>query len=430
MMTNPLLSTKPYKGVRDFYPQNKRRQNYMFRIMRETARSFGYDEINASLLEPAELFDAKSGSELAQEQSYRFEDKGGREVMLRPEITPTTARMLAKRHKAMSFPVRWFSIPNLFRYERPQRGRLREFWQFNVDIFGVKTPLSTVEVIELMHTLLSNYGASPNDFVIYVNDRQIFFDFCADVLQVTDEKTLALSKLLDKRQKITKEVYNEELNTLLNENQVASVKRFTDADSPQVIADTFPQLSSKRIETVLKKLADRDIGNAVFSSELMRGLDYYTGPVFEIFDNHSENSRALFGGGRFDNLMSMFGEANIPAVGFGAGDVALSDFLDTHNLWPELSGSLDIGVILVDRDEHAQYGHKVARKLRSQGLNVAVDISGANVGTQIKQADKAGAENIVIIGDEEKDNRQVTIKTLATGQETTARFDELDSLWG
>jgi histidyl-tRNA synthetase len=430
MSTDSSISTDPYKGVRDFYPEDKRRHNYIYTTLAETARSFGYQQIDASVLEPAALYDAKSGSELTQEQSYRFEDRGGREVMLRPEMTPTTARMLAKKHKSMSFPVRWFSLPNLFRYERPQHGRLREHWQLNADIFGLSSPLADTEIITLASNTLRNFGASENDFEIRVSSRGVFATFCKQHLSIDQKIQTSLTTLIDKRDKMPSDEFTDKLGELLANEDVETVQSYLQTDSLETLQKMVNSPEAERLSTILSSLSDRGVGNAHFAPELVRGLDYYTGMVFEIFDDCSKNLRALCGGGRYDNLMDMFGTKQIPAVGFGFGDVTLADFLDTHNLWPKLPGSLDIGVILVDRSKHAQYGHKVAQKLRSQDLNVAVDISGANVGTQIKQADKAGAENIVIIGDEEKDNRQVTIKTLATGQETTARFDELDSLWG
>jgi histidyl-tRNA synthetase len=429
MSDDSSISTDPYKGVRDFYPEDKRRHNYIYTTLADTARSFGYQQIDASVLEPAALYDAKSGSELAQKQSYRFEDRGGREVMLRPEMTPTTARMLAKKHKSMSFPVRWFSVPNLFRYERPQHGRLREHWQLNADIFGLSSPLADTEIISLASNILHDFGASENDFEIRVSSRGVFDTFCKQHLSIDQKTQTSLTTLIDKKDKMPSGEFTDKLHGLLAKEDIETVQSYLQVDSLKTLQKMVNSPEVERLNTILSSLSDRGVGNACFAPELVRGLDYYTGMVFEVFDDSSENSRSLCGGGRYDNLMDMFGTKQIPAVGFGFGDVTLADFLDTHNLWPKLSGSLDIGIILVDRSKHAQYGHKGAQKLRSQDLNVAVDISGANVGTQIKQADKAGAENIVIIGDEEITKRQVTVKTLATGKETTAQFSELGSLW-
>jgi histidyl-tRNA synthetase len=430
MSTDSSISTKPYKGVRDFYPDDKRRHNYLLDSMADTAERFGYEQIDASVLERAELYDAKSGNELAQEQSYRFTDRGDREVMLRPEMTPTTARLLAKKHKSVSFPVRWYSLPNLFRYERPQHGRLREHWQLNADIFGLSSLFADVEIISLAAETLQSFGASKDDYEIRVSSRDLFAAFCSQTLSDQSNQT-DLARLIDKKDKIGEDKFTDALQDLLPNDEVAAVQNYLDTSSLDELLGQSEDMdtAAQRLQNILQSLSTQQISNAVFTPGLVRGLDYYTGMVFEIFDTSDDNPRALCGGGRYDNLMSMFDETQIPAVGFGFGDVTLADFLDTHNLWPELSKSLDIGVILVDRQKHADYGYKVARKLRGQNLRVAVDISGANVGTQIKQADKSGAENIVIIGDEEKDNRRVTVKTLATGKETTVQLNDLDSLW-
>lgn len=431
-MNDTPLSTQPYKGVRDFYPEDKRRQNYLFSVLRETAQRFGYQEIDSSVLEPADLYDAKSGNELAQEQSYRFNDRGDREVMLRPEMTPSTVRMLAAKHKSMSFPVRWFSLPNLFRYERPQHGRLREHWQLNADIFGVASPWAEIEIIQLAHETLMAFGASQHDFEIRVNSRQLF-SALMDTLKIQKETMGDLLSLIDKREKIDKQEFENELSALLPADKKAAVMDYLKTDSLddflKDLEDKTVQNEARKLSSVLENLESLGITNAVFDPSLARGLDYYTGTVFEIFDTSQDNPRSICGGGRYDSLMGMFGSGTKPAVGFGLGDVTLADFLDTHNLWPELDTTLDIGVILVDREKHADYGYTVARKLRQQNKSVAVDISGANVGTQIKHADKNGAELIAIIGDEEIENDQVTVKVLASGKEMPVGLHELDSLW-
>lgn len=419
-----IISTEKYKGVRDFYPQNARKQNYLFSTMRATCQRFGYEEINSSVLEPAALYDAKSGNELANEQSYRFEDRGGREVMLRPEMTPTTARMIAARHKAMSFPVRWFSIPNVFRYEQPQHGRLREHWQLNADIFGIYTPLADTEIISLAHQTLTAFGAKEGDFVIKINSRGLFREFCSQKLAVDSQTQQKLIRLTDKKDKLGGDEFSQALTNVLDEKQAQKLQKFLSIDSLDDLADHYDQVPAavETLQTVFSLLAERNITNAVFAPDLVRGLDYYTGVVFEIFDTSPDNPRSICGGGRYDSLMEIFDAEPIPAVGFGLGDVTLADFLTTHDLWPDLKSATDMVIVLVDPSEHAQYGHEVAHRLRDAGLNVAVDISGANVGTQIKQADQSGADKVMIIGDDEVDNETITIKTLKTGDETTKKL--------
>lgn len=249
------LDTAPYKGVRDFYPEDMAIQNYIFSVWKKVSEKYGYLEYSASLLEPTELYTEKSGSEIVNEQTFTFTDRGDRSVTLRPEMTPTTARMIAARRKSLKFPLRWFSIPNLFRYERPQRGRRREHWQLNCDLVGISGIEADKEVISLAYSIMKEFGASEKDFEIRINNADIN-DF-------------------------------------------------------------------------------KDIGqNIVFDPSLARGQSYYTGMIFEIFDTNSENTRALAGGGRYDNLLELFDVEPAPAAGFGMGDIALKDFLETHKLKP------------------------------------------------------------------------------------------------
>lgn len=247
------LETGPYKGVRDFYPEEMMVQNYIFKKWRETAEKFGYVEYGASILEPTEIYTEKSGREIINEQTFTFTDRGGRSVTLRPEMTPTLARMVAARRRNLKFPLRWYSIPNLFRYERPQRGRKREHWQLNCDLLGIRDVEGEKEIISLAYAIMKNFGAKDKDFEIRINNSNI---------------------------------------------------------------DRFKEIAP----------------NLVFDSSLARGQTYYTGMVFEIFDTNKENSRALFGGGRYDNLLEIFDVDPIPAVGFGMGDITINDFLETHKL--------------------------------------------------------------------------------------------------
>ncbi len=247
------LDTSSYKGVRDFYPEDMKVQNYIFDTWRKVAEKFGYTEYGASILEPTELYTEKSGAEIINEQTFTFTDRGDRSVTLRPEMTPTLARMVAARRRNLKFPLRWYSIPNLFRYERPQRGRKREHWQLNCDLLGVEGLEGDKEVIKLACAVLKEFGAKDSDFEVRVNNTDI--------------------------------------------------EKF------------------------------RDIGpNFVHDPTLARGQTYYTGTVFEIFDTNKENSRAIAGGGRYDNLLELFDVAPVPAAGFGMGDITLRDFLETHGL--------------------------------------------------------------------------------------------------
>lgn len=304
------LSTEPYKGVRDFYPEDMETQNYIFDTWKKVAKDAGFVEYSASILEPLDLYRAKSGSEIADEQTFSFMDKGEREVALRPEVTPTLARMVAAQRRSLKFPLRWFSIPNLFRYEKPQRGRKREHWQLNCDLVGIEKNKSAIdadiEIISLAYKIMKAFGAKDEDFVIKINDRKLLQDELTKQ-GVGEENVISVFKLLDKKGKIPDDEFNTELKKLGVES----------LDTANINLDKYKEAGINNIEA--------DIS-------IVRGFDYYTGMVFEVFDTSPENNRSLFGGGRYDNLLEIFGVEPVPTVGFGMGDVTIRDFLETHNL--------------------------------------------------------------------------------------------------
>ena len=320
------LPTDPYKGVRDFYPADWALMNALFTTMRNTLRAWGYEEYNASPLERAELYEAKTSEEIVSEQTYTFTDRGDRRVTLRPEMTPTLARMVAAKRREIPFPLRWFSIPNVFRYERPQKGRLREHYQLNVDLIGVSSTEADIEVIMLASELLKAFGAKESDFIIRVNSRALLTAACAAV-KLSEDTTRAYLHLLDKKAKMTPEAFEAARTAITSEDPLTFIDNSSSA--PEVAREKRALLGT------IEALSKRSVGNALFDPTLTRGFDYYTGIVFEIFDTNPANPRALFGGGRFDKLVTLFGGDPIPAIGFGMGDVTLADFLETHGLLPK-----------------------------------------------------------------------------------------------
>ncbi len=324
------LSTESYKGVRDFYPEDMLVQNYIFGIWRKTVESSGYVEYSASLLEPAELYKSKTSEEIVNEQTFAFTDRGGRDVVLRPEMTSTVARMVASRRKSLKFPLRWFSIPNLFRYEKPQKGRLREHWQLNVDLFNKDTSEADVEIITVAHKIMRNFGAKDEDFVIHLNSRKLMNDLYAH-FGLSDDQSQKVARIIDKKNKISSEVFAQSLEEVAPGVATDIVSALS---SNERLLDTLGKenKNAKELVDLIEKLAGASITNVVFDPTMVRGFDYYTGMVFEVFDTSPENNRSLFGGGRYDNLLEMFGVEPMPTVGFGMGDVTIRDFLETHNL--------------------------------------------------------------------------------------------------
>ncbi len=394
------LSTESYKGVRDFFPADMAIEKKIFDIWRGVCEKYGYEEYGASVLEPAELYRAKSGEEIVNEQTYTFIDRGEREVTLRPEMTPTVARMVAARRRELTFPLRWYSIPNLFRYENPQRGRLREHWQLNVDIFGVEGIEADVEIISVAYNIMKAFGAKDEDFCIRINSRHMIQK---EIENLLDDKTSypKAARLLDKKEKMSSEEFQNEWSKI--------------SKKPFVINGV---MARERTNELQGKLTLLGIKNVMFYPFLMRGFDYYTDIIFEIFDTNQENRRALFGGGRYDNLTSLFGGDKIPAVGFGMGDVTMRDFLETHDLLKNLQipTSADYYICVVSPAE-ADAATKIAEKLRAKGSRVAVDFSYKKIGDQIKNADKRGIPEIIVIGEDEAKNGIYKIKNLKTGEE-------------
>jgi histidyl-tRNA synthetase len=417
------LSTQPYKGARDFYPEQKRLQTYMFTKIRQVVHQYGYEEYDAPILEPLELYLAKSGDEIVNEQTYTFTDRGGRQVVIRPEMTPTVSRMVAAKRQELGYPLRWFSIPNLWRYERPQRGRLREHWQLNVDIFGVANTQAELEVIMVADRIYRSFGATTDMYEIRINSRKFMDYVLSDYLGLDGAEAYSMAKLIDRMNKMERGVFLAQADLLFTPSireagaleklvAVLDAKKFEQL--PEVLQD---HETVADIRATLVLLKDSGINNVRFDSTLMRGFDYYTDIVFEVFDLHPDNNRAMMGGGRYDGLIALFGVETLPTVGFGLGDVPLANFLEAHGLLPNLRVETDLYVVIVgDVQVPAQ---KIVVELRTMGLNVAVDLSGRKLGDQFKTAEKKSVQHALIIGAKELDDQQFKLKNLVTGTEET-----------
>lgn len=415
------LSTQPYKGARDFYPENKRIQNYMFNTMRRVVERYGYEEYDAPMLEPIELYLAKTGEEIVHEQTYVFEDRGGRTVTIRPEMTPTVSRMVAAKRQELAYPLRWYSIPNLWRYERPQRGRLREHWQLNVDVFGIDNLTAEAEMIQIVDGILKSFGARHDMYAIRLNSRKLMDYIMHGYLGLNETQAHTIVKLIDRIHKMPAETFIVEAEAIFNPtqrdegacNKLLGLLKIKQIDHlPEVIRKHH---SIAELKNLLDTLKDYRISNAVFDITLMRGFDYYTDIVFEVFDNHPDNNRSMFGGGRYDGLVGMFGVEPVPTVGFGMGDVSLQNFLETHELLPALRPETDAYVVFMgDVQQKAQ---KVVADLRGMGANVATDTTGRKTDKQIKTAVKKGIHYAIFIGEKELDEEQYVIRNLKTGVE-------------
>ncbi|MCB9819006.1 histidine--tRNA ligase [Candidatus Nomurabacteria bacterium] len=407
------LSTEPYKGVRDFYPEDMAVQRHIFDTWSHTAESFGFERYDASVLEPSELYKSKGveNEELVNDQTYTFTDRGDREVTLRPEMTPTVARMIAGRHKELPFPARWYSIPNLFRYERSQRGRVREHWQLNCDLFGAEDQLAAdVEMIALAYQSLINFGATEEMFSIRVNDRREMKEFYYSLGVIDEESITQVTRLNDRFHKIERAEYMEELRQIV-------------PGAAEAILE-FVEKSEQTENAVTKALNAIGINNVQIDRSLARGFDYYTGTIFEIFDNDPKNNRSMLGGGRYDDLTFLFGDERIGGVGFGMGDVTMRDFLETHDLLPNLKASASLIVVPTDTKFNLD-GEKVAMAFRASGVSTLVDISNRKLGKKVTNAAHSGAGYLLVVGEDEIARDEFVLKNLADGTEISGSLTDL-----
>ncbi len=415
------LPTQPYKGARDFYPEDKRLQKRLFAQMRKVAESFGYEEYDAPILEPLELYLAKTGEEIVNEQTYAFTDRGGREVVIRPEMTPTVSRMVAGRRQELAYPLRWYSIPNLWRYERPQRGRLREHWQLNVDVFGLEGLEAEHEVILVADGVLRSFGARRSMYSIKLNSRPLISGLLSEYLGLSEVQAQTMTRLIDRKHKMDQVRFTAEAEAILQPAQrEAGVGSKLDDLLKIKTLDELPEAfgrspEAERLRRLMDLLTGSGVTNVEFDISLMRGFDYYTDIVFEVFDTDPANNRAMFGGGRYDGLVGLFGVEPVPTVGFGMGDVTLQNFLESHKLLPKIRTETDIYVAMIG-DVYEPAG-KVVKDLREMGLNVAFDTTGRKPAQQIKTAIKKDIRYILFVGEKELADERYTIKNLKTGEE-------------
>jgi histidyl-tRNA synthetase len=420
------LTTQPYKGARDFYPEDMRLQRYIYKVWREISERYGYEEYDAPMLELTDLYRAKTGEEIVNEQTYSFTDRGGRDVTIRPEMTPSLARMVAARQQELAFPLRWYSIPNLWRYERPQHGRLREHWQLNVDIFGVGSIAAEFEVIKVADSIMRAFGASEDMYTIKINSRQLLSQLMGDYLKLDVMRAHKLSKLLDRKDKLSEVAFNLQAEEIVGDEMIR-LKELLTIDSIDALPTVVVESGlAENLRQLIADLEEYGVNNVKFDLTLMRGFDYYTGTVFEFFDTSPNNPRAILGGGRYDELTGIFGQVNVPAVGFAAGDVTLADFLNTHQLTPSLSSATDVYVAVIGNNEKT--ARKLAASLRQAGVNAAIDYTGRKAAAQIKTALKQKIPYVIFVGDEEAKTAKYTLKNLKTEKEQKAGVNELVTL--
>ncbi|QQS22258.1 histidine--tRNA ligase [Candidatus Saccharibacteria bacterium] len=414
------LSSDPYKGARDWYPEDMRLRSYIFAVWHKIARSYGYEVYDTPLLEPVDVYAAKSGQELVNEQTYQFVDRGERRVAIRPEMTPSVSRMIAARRQEVALPARWYNIGRFLRYERPQRGREREFWQLNCDIFGCDGVAAEAEIITMGSEIMKAFGAKDDMFTIRINNRSIIDYMMAHYLGLDTVQAQLMMKLFDRKNKIAPESFRDQAIDIFGPEQAAGglqkiaqlLAARTMADLPESIRDSEPVRDIQVLFTYLERAG---IKNAVFDITLMRGLDYYTGTVFEFYDTHPENSRSLFGGGRYDGLVGLFGAEPLSAVGFAPGLTMMQLFLDAHDLLPTFHSTTDIYMVVIG--ETMRGAMRLADELRAEGVNVELDITDRKLDKQLKTAAKKAIPYMLFVGEKELDSEVYPLKNTISGEE-------------
>ena len=437
------LSTQNYKGTRDIYPEDMRLRNYIFATWKEVVESFGYEEYDAPILEPLEIYAAKSGQEIVNEQTYTFVDRGDRTVAIRPEMTPSISRMVAARRQEMPMPARLYSISNFMRYERPQKGREREFWQLNLDLFGVENIDADAEIITISDKILRKFGADESMFTININDRRLTDYIMREYLELDQDQAQKMIKLFDRRDKIGEFYFPYFVNDVIlggtggaslapssleqekrlgefmaKINKVMEVDEFSDL--PNEILRNAPIGDLKNL---LQKLQSSGINSAKFDPTLMRGFDYYTGIVFEVFDESPENNRSMFGGGRYDGLISLFGVETLPVVGAAPGETTTIEFLRAHNLIPKLKPSTQVVLIPVGEVNTEE----IAEELRTRKINVSTDFTNRKMDKKIKAATKAQIPFVLFVGENETMEQKFPLKNLETGEQEVMNIDQIAS---
>jgi histidyl-tRNA synthetase len=428
------MQTQALPGFRDFYPADLALRDYIFRTWRRVASRYGFEEYDGPPLEPLELYTAKSGEEIVG-QLYSFRDKGGREVSLRPEMTPTLARMVAARANGLKKPIRWYSIPQLFRYERQQRGRLREHFQLNCDLIGEAGHLADAEIVALAIDAVRAFGLGPEDFRVRLSDRRLL-SASLRALGVNEAQTGTVYQVFDKLRRTPAEVSLGKLveggldrgisEVLLELARVREWDRLPGVDSSLRAALDQGEPLRRTIDALramgFGDYLELDLG-------IVRGLAYYTGTVFELFDAEGE-LRAICGGGRYDNLLESLGGVDLPALGFGMGDVVLTELLRDRGRAPAAEPTVDVFLAAIGQEDLAEV-LGLARELRDAGLRVEYALSPQAVGKQLKLADTRGARVAIVVGPDDRARGEVMVKDLrGKGQVSVGRGAVRDHVAG
>ncbi len=409
---------RPVRGTRDFYPEQMAFRQWLYGKMKEISLRFGYQEYEGPALETLELYAAKSGEELVNEQSYVFTDRGGDRITLRPELTPTLARMVAQKQRELPKPIRWFSFGPFWRYERPQKGRSREFFQWNLDILGIDSPYADAEIVAVLAEFLRSVGLKPHQVGIKVNNRKLV-KAKIEALGVIPQKVEGVYRLIDKLDKLSP------LDWLAYGKESIGLSDIELDRLRGIMADREMWRESEQLVSFFGLINEMGVSDFVeFDPAVIRGLAYYTDMVFEVWDRQGQ-FRAILGGGRYANLLSDVGGEPMGGIGFAMGDVVINLVLEQYGLKPDLRPCPTRVLVTVFSGELISTSARVAAQLRTAGINTELYPDAAKLDRQLKYANAHGIPFVIIVGPDEAAAGNATVKNLATGQQLVVAIGDL-----
>lgn len=416
------ISNLPVKGMNDWLPEEFNLRLYIFQIWIKTCQSYGFERYLTPILENADIYRAKSGEEVGIKELMLVKDKAGRELAIRPEMTPSVSRLVSKIYNKYPKPIKFFSLANFVRNEKPQRGRNREFWQLNCDIFGSSSLESDKEILQLAIDIMLAFKAPKNSFVLYLNHRRLVDDLL-DLAKIKEETKAPLMGLLDKWNKLkTSELKQLFAGLNVSNKSFTIIQSFMESKHLSEISKKLPSLKEsqgyKEIVEIVDSLIDTEYSAHLrFSSQVIRGLDYYDGIIFEIFDKHPDNRRALFGGGRYNGLADIFGKKSFPAVGFAPGDETMKLFLESWNLLDNINTIDKYYFPLLTKKLKIPFA-LLLKKLRKDN-NVEAGLEEQKISKALEYANSKKIDKLIIMGEEEYKNNSYKVKDMKTGKEET-----------
>ncbi|MEI6378158.1 MAG: histidine--tRNA ligase [Candidatus Falkowbacteria bacterium] len=423
------ISNQPPKGTADWLPEEFAVRKYIFDAWRRVCQRYGYEEYLTPLVEAAEVYRAKSGEDVGGKELVTFTDQGGRELSIRPEMTPSVTRLVSQIYDAYPKPIRFFSIANFMRNEKPQRGRNREFWQLNVDIFGADSIMAEVEIACIALDVMLEFKPPAGSFSLGFNDRRLI-DGVLALTEVLPANKTAVVRIMDKWHKLSLADFKEALHDLaVSDNGIEQIIAFMNSASVTDLAERLPQLADNlglmAVKQVMVMLSDLGYGDCLnFKPSIIRGFDYYDGVIFELFDHHELNNRALFGGGRYNGLAAIFGSKSFPAVGIAPGDETFKLFLESWGLLEEIKKNQNRQRYYLPflSESLLTETMALARTLRGQGHEVETSLDLVKLGKALEYANKKQLSHVVIFGESEQQKKVYRVKDMATGEETEAAY--------